>query len=96
MGQQIFVALVRLLGVSHAGILPHGPQTSAVHRGLHSAGKGIFAGIPYFMLVVRALNVGRRIKRLHRNVRGGFEAGSRVSRGARLRRRSLLTRNPRF
>ena len=41
--QQIFVALVRFLGVAHAGVLAHGPEAAAVHGGLHAAREGIFA-----------------------------------------------------
>ena len=36
--QQILVAAIGLFGVAHAGVLPHGPETSAIHGGLHAAG----------------------------------------------------------
>ena len=44
-GEQVLVALVRLLGVAHAGVLAHGPEPAAVHGCLHAAGEGIFARI---------------------------------------------------
>ena len=74
-GQQIFVALVRFLGVAHAGVLAHGPQAAAVHGGLHAAGEWIFPGIADFALVVGAFEIGRSVERLYRDVRGGFNLG---------------------
>ena len=38
--QEVAVAAVGLLGVAEAGILAHGPEPTAVHGGLDSAGKG--------------------------------------------------------
>ena len=67
--QQILVALVRLLGIAHARILPHGPQPPAVHRGLHPARERILPRIPNLTLVIRTFKIRRRIQRLHRNVR---------------------------
>ena len=72
--QQIFVALVRFLGVAHARILAHGPEAAAVHGGLYAAGEGIFAGIANFAFVVGALEIGRGIERIYRDVGGSFNS----------------------
>ena len=53
-GEQIFVALVRLFGVAHAGVLAHGPEAAAVHRGLHAARVGKFAGVAHIAVIVPA------------------------------------------
>ena len=41
--EQVAVAVVGFFGAGITGILAHGPETPAVHGGLHAAGKGIFA-----------------------------------------------------
>ena len=42
--EEVAVALVGLLGGAEAGILAHGPEAPAVHRGLDATGEGILAG----------------------------------------------------
>ena len=70
--QQIFVALVRFLGVAHARILAHGPKAAAVHGGLHAASEGILAGIANFAFVVGTFEIGGGIERIYGDVGGGF------------------------
>ncbi len=43
--EEEFVAAVGLLGIAHAGVLAHGPESAAVHGGLDAAGVGILAGV---------------------------------------------------
>ena len=42
--KEVTVALVRFFGGAEAGVLAHGPETPAVHRGLDAAGEGVLAG----------------------------------------------------
>ena len=72
LAQQIFVAAVRLVGVAHAGVLPHGPQAAAIHRGLHAARVGKLSGIAELRVVVPAFEIGGRVQRIDGDVRGGF------------------------
>ena len=72
LAQQIFVAAVRLVGVAHAGVLPHGPQAAAIHGGLHAAGVGKLSGIAELAVVVPAFQIGGRVQRIDADVRGGF------------------------
>src|SRR5580692_11204091 len=63
MFEQKFVAAVTLLGVAHAGVLAHGPETASIHGGLDAARKGEFAG---------------KAKVFDRVKTGGFEIGAGV------------------
>ena len=49
--QQIFVAAIRFLGVTHTGVLAHGPQSSAVHRGLNAASERILSWISNLLVI---------------------------------------------
>ena len=42
--QQVAIARIRLRRRAESGILPHGPQSPAIHRGINAARKGKFAG----------------------------------------------------
>ena len=68
MGQQIFVAFVGFFGVTHAGVLAHGPEAAAIHGGLHAARERKLAGIAHVGIVVPAFKVGRGVERMRRNV----------------------------
>ncbi len=61
-GEQILVALVGLLGVAHAGVLPHGPQPAAIHRGLDSAREWILPGVADLALLIPALEIRRGVQ----------------------------------
>ncbi len=65
--QQVFVTLVGLFRISHAGVLAHGPEASAVHGGLYAPGIGELAGIAYVGIVVPAFQIRRGIERLGLN-----------------------------
>src|SRR5215471_12512124 len=73
MGEQISVALVRLLRIAHAGILAHCPEPSAVHSRLHAARERRLAGITNlrFGIMLPPLKIGRSVDRLHFNAGGG-------------------------
>jgi len=61
--QQIFVALVGLLGRSEAGELPHGEQLTAISRGVNAARVGRLAGIAQiFFLAPVFREIGQSIK----------------------------------
>src|SRR6266404_6001323 len=75
MRQQIFVAFVRFLGVTHAGVLPHGPRAAAVHGRLHAAGIGKIAGISSLLAVAPAFEIGWCVERLHFDARGRLHRG---------------------
>ena len=70
--EQIFVAFVGFLSVSHAGVLAHCPKTATVHGGLNSAGEGILPGISNFFIGFAAIKIRRRVNPTNGNVRGGF------------------------
>ena len=70
--QQIFVALVRFVGVAHARVLPHGPQTPAIHRRLHAAREGILPRVANRIFDIGTSEIRWKVHRLHRNVRGGL------------------------
>ena len=74
-GQQIFVALIGLFGVAHAGVLAHGPQPAAIHGGLHAAGVGIIAGVSDFAFLVAGVQIGRRVQGVDWDVGGGLGIG---------------------
>ena len=80
--EQIFVALVGLLGVAHAGVLAHGPEAAAVHGGLHAAREWIFAGIARLAFLVPFFQVRRRIELAHRDMRGGLRIRLVLRRGS--------------
>ena len=68
MRKKIFIAFVRFFGIAHAGVLTHGPEAAAIHGGLHAARKRELAGITCVRIVIPAFKIGRRIKRLGRDV----------------------------
>jgi hypothetical protein len=72
LAQQVLVAVIRLVGVAHAGVLPHGPEPPAIHAGLHTARVGELAGIAGLAVIVPTLQIGRRVQRLDGNVGRGF------------------------
>src|SRR5208283_4456307 len=72
LAQQVLVTPVRLVGVTHAGVLPHGPQAAAVHGGLYAAGVRELPGISEVAVVVPAFKIGRRIKRMNADVGRSF------------------------
>ena len=43
--QQVAEALIGLGGAAETGVLPHGPQPSAIHRGVDAAREREFAGV---------------------------------------------------
>src|SRR5216683_2957664 len=43
-GEEVTIAAVGFLGVAEAGVLAHRPEPPAIHRGLHAAREGVFAG----------------------------------------------------
>ena len=63
--EQIFVALVRFLGVAHAGVLAHGPEAAAIHGGLHAAREGKFAGVADVAVVVPRGEIFGRVERMY-------------------------------
>jgi hypothetical protein len=69
LAQEILVAPVRLLGIAHAGILPHRPEPAAIHGRLHAARVGELPRIADIAIVVGAFQIGRGVKRLNVNVR---------------------------
>ena len=74
-GQQIFVAFIRFLGVAHARVLAHGPEASAVHRGLHAASKRVIAGVTDLPIVLPGFEIGWGVERLDGNVGVGLSFG---------------------
>jgi len=66
--EKIFVALVRFLGVAHAGILAHCPQAAPIHGGLNAARKRKLSRITRIGLIVPAFKIGRSIERMRRDV----------------------------
>ena len=68
LAQQIFVAPVRFVGIAHARVLPHGPQTAAIHGRLHAAGVGELSRVTYVAVVIPRLEIGRRVQRMNGNV----------------------------
>ena len=68
LAQQIFVALVRLLGVAHAGVLPHRPQPAAIHGRLHAAGVRKLSGLAQLRRVVEAFHLSRTVNQFYGNV----------------------------
>ncbi len=57
--EQVAVALVGLVGRAEAGVLPHRPQPSTVHVGLHPAREGGQAGKPEIALGIEPLGLQR-------------------------------------
>ena len=53
-----FVTAIALFRVSHPGVLTHGPETTAVHRGLDAAREGVFAGEAEVALRIKICEVG--------------------------------------
>ena len=79
--EQIFVAFIGFFGISHARILAHGPQASAIHRGLHTASEGILSRVANFGFVVGAFEIDRSVEGLYRNVRGSLDLAVGCGRG---------------
>ena len=50
--EQIAIALVRFGGGAEAGVLPHGPEPAAIHRGIDAARERKFAGEAEIALVI--------------------------------------------
>src|SRR5579859_330408 len=73
--EQILVALVRLLGIAHAGVLTHGPQAAAVHGGLHAAGIGELSGIGHVAVVVPGGKIGGRVEGTYGDMGRRLRAG---------------------
>ena len=76
--EQVAVAGVRLLGVAEAGVLAHGPEAAAVHRGLDAAGVGELAGEAELGEVVPAVHVIGTYRGGRRERRRRYRTGSRA------------------
>ena len=72
MGKQVLVTFVGFFGVTHAGVLTHGPEATAVHGGLNAACEGILSRVADIAFQVLTLEVGGRVERLDRNVGGSL------------------------
>src|SRR6185369_3811031 len=71
MAQQVFVSFVGLFGISHSGILSHGPQPAAVHSRLDPSREGIFPRIPKFLFVLPPGWAGRGVQLTNWNMGRG-------------------------
>src|SRR5690349_1551686 len=69
--EQELVALVGIRGRAEARELAHGPEPTAVHRGMHAARKGELPGLAQLSRRIEAVQVPGRIERRH------FEAAQR-------------------
>src|SRR5689334_5620584 len=74
--EEVLIATVRFLGISHAGILPHGPETPTVHCRLNAACERVFSRIADLCFVVRSFEIGGRVQRLYWNVRRSLDLRS--------------------
>ena len=68
LGDQELIALIALLGVAKAGVLAHGPETAAVHVGLHATRVGEFAGEAKLLLVRVDVAVSRHVDDVHLHI----------------------------
>lgn len=71
-GEQVLIALIGLFSVTHPGVLPHRPESSAVHRGLDASGVWKLAGIAEILFVVPVLEIVRAIELPDGYVRRGL------------------------
>src|SRR6185437_5859744 len=55
--EQVLVALIGLFSVTHSGVLPHSPESSAVHRGLDASRVWKLAWIAEISFVVPVLEI---------------------------------------
>src|SRR5262249_10258133 len=75
MGQQVPVALVGFIRITHAGVLPHGPESATIHGGLNSTRVRKFSWIAELPVMIPAFQIGIGTKLPNRNVRGSFRIG---------------------
>ena len=66
-GQEILITFIGLFGITHAGVLAHGPEPAAIHRRLNTASEGILAGIAHSGLDIVAIQIARSVERPNRN-----------------------------
>src|SRR5260370_27980354 len=71
-GQEVFVQLVSVFGVSHARIVAHGPKPSAIHGWLYAAGEREISRIACPLVVVPVLQISGPVELANWNMRRSF------------------------
>ena len=72
--EQVAIALVGFHRAAEPGVLPHGPEASAVHRGIDASGVGKFAGSSNRNIGLAARKILRGIDGLQGNAAKRLEA----------------------
>jgi hypothetical protein len=67
--QQVLEPFVRLLGIGKAGILPHGPEASPIHRGIDPSRVREFSREPQVPQIVEIFKIRRAIEHIHLEAR---------------------------
>src|ERR1700692_1573359 len=90
--QKVLVAFVGLLGIAHACILAHGPQSPPIHSWLHAASVRKIARIAGLFVVLPIVQINRGIKLANWYVRRGFRIYGRGKRFGLFRQGYFLRR----